>query len=209
RLGQAGDVDAVLVHAPDAEKAFVAEGHAPYRRPIMYNTFVIVGPATDPASVVDQSTAADAFAAIAGAQAPFVSRGDESGTHQKELDLWSMAAIRPEGRWYRSVGAGMGAALNIAAGMDAYLLTDKASWLNFGNKAGLQLIFEGDPALFNQYAYLPIPAGQGGRDARQSADALEVWLVSARGQDLIDGFEIAGQAVFVANASQTVPAKSP
>jgi tungstate transport system substrate-binding protein len=199
-MGAAGDVDAVLVHARAAEETFIAEGHATHRREIMYNDFVIVGPGTDPAGVAIAPTAVAALTAIARAQADFVSRGDESGTHKAEQALWATAGITPAGDWYKSVGAGMGAALNTASGLDAYILSDRASWLNFDNRADLTLLFEGDPALFNQYAYLPIdpalhPSVNAGASAR-----LEAWLTSDTARALIDGYQIDGQQLFHFNA---------
>lgn len=196
RLGEAGDVDAVLVHARAAEEAFVAAGHAPYRREIMYNDFVLIGPAADPAGVAGAGDVTAALTALAAAEVVFVSRGDDSGTHQLELALWDRAGITPEGAWYLSTGSGMGAALNTAAGLDAYILSDRATWLNFGNKAGLALLFEGDTALFNQYAYLPVTMAQDPDLARR----VEGWLVSDRARDLIDGYRVAGEQVFTFNA---------
>lgn len=197
RLAEAGDVAAVLVHAPPAEEAFVAEGHAPYRRPIMYNTFVFVGPTEDPAGVGRALTATGALTAIAKAQAPFVSRGDESGTHQREMSLWARAGVEPIGRWYRAVGAGMGTALNVAAGLNAYILTDSASWLNFGNKLDLVELFSGDPALFNQYSFLPSSAAS---HEAPRVKALETWLTSDAGQEVIGGYRVGGAQVFTPNA---------
>ncbi|MEL7117163.1 MAG: substrate-binding domain-containing protein, partial [Pseudomonadota bacterium] len=132
RLGEAGDVDAILVHSRAAEEAFVADGYGTHRREIMYNDFVVIGPGADPAALGGATTAAEALQQIAAAGARFVSRGDDSGTHKKELSLWASAGIMPEGAWYNAVGAGMGAALNTAVGLDAYILSDRASWLNFG-----------------------------------------------------------------------------
>ncbi|MEO1638126.1 MAG: substrate-binding domain-containing protein [Pseudomonadota bacterium] len=202
RLGEAGDVDAILVHAKAAEEAFVADGHGTHRREIMFNDFVIVGPAGDPADVIAAKAAKEALSNIAIAQARFVSRGDDSGTHKREMALWSDAGIEPGGEWYRSVGAGMGAALNSAAAMDAYILADRASWLNFGNKAGLALLFSGDPALFNQYSYIPVSPA---RHPHVSADAttrLEDWLMSDRAAELINSYEIAGEQLFTLNATR-------
>lgn len=197
RLAETGDVDAVLVHAPSLEGKFVADGHASHRREIMYNTFVLVGPAADPAGVGRAETASEAFGRIAASASLFVSRGDESGTHQREVMLWDASGASGQGAWYRSVGAGMGTALNIAAGLDAYILTDRASWLNFGNKRGLEQLFSGDRALFNQYSFLPaVRAAQ-----PASAQLLEDWLVSERGQSLIASYRIDGESVFVPNAS--------
>jgi tungstate transport system substrate-binding protein len=203
RLGRAGDVDAILVHARSAEEDFVAEGYAPYRREVMYNDFVFVGPKADPAQIAVSKDASEVMAKIAANQPSFVSRGDESGTHQKERALWRVAQYDPEmfGPWYRAVGAGMGAALNTAAGLDAYILADRASWLNFGNKAELALLFAGDPALFNQYAYLPVSAARFPHVNSEGAAALEGWLTGAHAKGLIDGYRIQGEALFTFNAA--------
>ncbi len=202
RLGRAGDVDAVLVHSRAAEEAFLAEGHATHRREIMYNDFVIIGPGDDPAGVAGASTAADALRRIATARAPFVSRGDDSGTHRRELNLWAAAGLDPAqfGGWYKSVGAGMGAALNIASGLGAYTLSDRASWLNFGRKGDLALLFAGDPALYNQYAYLPVNPERHPHVRFAQAMRLEEWLVSDRAKELIDGYRIGGEQLFHFNA---------
>lgn len=201
KLGEAGDVDAVLVHARAAEDAFVAAGHATHRREIMYNDFIIVGPRADPAGAAAADKAAAAFAAIADAGADFVSRGDDSGTHKAEQALWQAAGIAPEGAWYKSVGQGMGAALNTAAGLDAYILADRASWLNFANKAGLGLIFQGDPAMFNQYAYLPVNPARQPHVKAGAAAALEAWLTGDTARALIEGYQIAGEQLFHVNAT--------
>ncbi|WP_179381597.1 substrate-binding domain-containing protein [Jannaschia marina] len=202
RLGEAGDVDAVLVHARTAEEAFVAAGHAPHRREIMYNDFVLVGPADDPAGLAEATSATEALARIAAAEVPFVSRGDDSGTHKAELALWEATGLPPEGEWYRPVGAGMGAALNTAVGMGAYVLSDRASWLAFGNTEGMALLFQGDPALFNQYAYLPVDPGKNDDIAGDAAARLEDWLVSERAQSLIDGYRVSGEQLFTFNATR-------
>jgi len=196
RLGEAGDVDAVLVHARAQEEAFVAAGHGTHRREIMFNDFVLVGPKDDPAGTQNMPTARAAFVAIADRQSPFVSRGDDSGTHTREQALWAQAAIVPTGDWYRAVGQGMGAALNIAAAIDAYILTDRASWLSFGNTRNLTLLFADDPALFNQYTFIQVTPKAG--DTR--AQRLEDWLVSPAARDLINGHRIAGQQLFEFNA---------
>ncbi len=200
KLGEAGDVDAVLVHAKAAEEAFVEAGNATHRREIMYNDFVVVGPAGDPAGAKAAASASEAFALIEEAQAPFVSRGDDSGTHKAELKIWASAGIEPAGDWYKAVGQGMGAALNTAAGMDAYIFADRASWLNFDNKAGLDLLFQGDPALFNQYAYLPVNPEKHAHVKADAAKALEDWLVSDKAKGLIEGYQIGGQQLFHFNA---------
>ena len=144
KLGAAGDVDAVLVHSRSAEEAFVAAGNAPHRREIMYNDFVFIGPTADPAKIAGATDAASALRAIATSKAPFISRGDESGTHKMEVSLWRSAKLDPKGAWYREVGAGMGAALRIAVAVDAYVISDRASWLKFGAKGDLSLLFSGD-----------------------------------------------------------------
>lgn len=200
RLGRAGDVDAILVHSRAAEEAFVAEGFGTHRREIMYNDFVLIGPDDDPAGIATATTAADALAAISRAQARFVSRGDDSGTHKKEVSLWSSAGDLPEGSWYNEVGAGMGAALNTAAGLGAYVLSDRASWLNFGNKDGMALLYAGDPVLFNQYAYLPVSSKIHSHVTADLAEKLEDWLTSSRAQELIDTYTIDGETLFVFNA---------
>lgn len=200
RLGEAGDVDAILVHSRAAEEAFVNAGYGTHRREIMYNDFVIIGPQDDPAGVNGFAAATAALSAIARTESVFVSRGDDSGTHKKELALWGDAGVVPEGTWYRPVGAGMGAALNTAAAMDAYILADRASWLNFGNKADLALLFAGDPVLFNQYAYIPVNPQRHDHVKADLALALEDWLTSASARDLINGYQINGETLFTFNA---------
>ncbi len=203
RLGEAGDVDAVLVHSKPAEEAFVANGFGTHRREIMYNDFVLIGPAPDPANIASAATAPRALSQIAAAQSPFVSRGDESGTHKAELKLWTAASLDPQtfGAWYNAVGAGMGAALNTASGMNAYILSDRASWLNFGNKDGLALLFAGDPLLFNQYAYLPVNPARHSDVRHDLALQLEGWLTGDHAAQLINGYTINDQALFVFNAT--------
>ncbi len=200
KLAEAGDVDAVLVHARAAEEAFVEAGFATHRREIMYNDFVLVGPSVDPAGAGRGPTVSDALVAIEQAQARFVSRGDESGTHKRELALWDAAGITPEGEWYNEVGQGMGAALNTAAGMNAYILTDRASWLNFGNKGDLALLYEGDEELINQYAYLPVNAELHSHVNADAAAALESWLTGYKAKVLINSYKIEDQQLFTFNA---------
>ncbi len=202
-LARAGDVDAIMIHARPLEEALVAEGVATHRREIMYNDFVLVGPRDDPAGIREADSAAGALGRIAEARAPFVSRGDDSGTHRRELELWQEAGIGTEARpvaWYKAVGAGMGTALNIASGLNAYVLTDRASWLTFRNKGALEILFSGDAALFNQYAFLPVnPARFAHVDAARTA-RLEEWLTSGRARALIDGYRLNGVALFTFNA---------
>jgi tungstate transport system substrate-binding protein len=201
-LGTNGDVDAVLVHARTAEEAFVASGNGTHRREIMYNDFVLIGPNEDPASIVQSKTAASALQAIAADEAEYVSRGDDSGTHKAELALWNAASLDPAsfGPWYKAVGAGMGAALNTASGLNAYILADRASWLNFGNKGDLALLFAGDPALFNQYAYIPVNPEVHPGVRNDLAMKLEGWLVSDAAKALIESYKINGEPLFVFNA---------
>jgi len=205
RLGQAGDVDAILVHSRAAEDAFVAQGYGTHRREIMYNDFVFVGPTQDPAAAREATSARDALQRIASAKATFVSRGDDSGTHKKELSLWRDAGLQTDsfGHWYNAVGAGMGAALNTASGLGAYILSDRASWLNFGNKGDLTLLYAGDPVLFNQYAYLPVSPALHEHVNFELAAKLEAWLTSDTAAALIDGYEINGETLFVFNAQPT------
>ena len=202
RLGESGDVDALLVHSKDAEEAFVIGGYGSHRREIMYNDFVFVGPKEDPANLAAATSAQQALVSIVKAKAIFVSRGDESGTHKKELSLWHTADVdlSQQSAWYRSVGSGMGAALNTASGMNAYIITDRASWLNFRNKGDLALLYAGDSVLFNQYAYLPVSPERHSHVKDVEAQKLEDWLISKRAKELINGHQIAGEALFTFNA---------
>lgn len=201
-LGQAGDVDAVLVHSRTAEEAFVAAGHATHRREIMYNDFVLVGPSSDPANIANAASAADALQRIDATDAVFVSRGDDSGTHKMELSLWKSAGIAPDslGAPYRSVGSGMGAALNTASGMDAYILSDRPTWLTFGNKGDLALLFSGDPVLFNPYALLPVNPQRHPHVKADAVARLEDWLAGPRGKEVIESFTHDGQPLFIHSA---------
>lgn len=202
RLGRAGDVDAILVHSREAEEAFVADGYGTRRTEIMYNDFIIIGPDEDPANLHSATNAAQALGLLATSKSDFVSRGDDSGTHKKELSLWSDAKLDPKtfGPWYKAVGAGMGASLTTASGLGGYILTDRASWLNFKNKNGMEILFEGDPVLFNQYSYLPVNAVRQPHVNAQAAERLETWLMSSEAANLINGYTIEGVQLFVYNA---------
>lgn len=204
KLGEQGDVDAILVHSRAAEDAFVDQGFGTHRREIMYNDFVIIGHSQDPALAHTAASAANAFAQIAASEAKFISRGDESGTHKKERALWKSADLDPDtfGAWYNEVGAGMGAALNTASGMNAYILSDRASWLNFGNKGELALLYSGDPVLFNQYAFLPVNPERHPHIETALNEKLESWLVSDKAKELINAYKINGEALFVFNATR-------
>jgi tungstate transport system substrate-binding protein len=203
RLGEAGDVDAILVHSKAAEQAFVKAGFGTHRREIMYNDFVLVGPASDPAAIKGAEAVSEALTRIADNSADFISRGDDSGTHKKELSLWAAASLDPTtfGAWYKPVGAGMGASLNTAAGLGGYIMSDRASWLNFANKGSQKLLFAGDPVLFNQYAYIPVDPARHPHVNASGATRLEDWLVSTAAAELINGYKVAGETLFTFNAT--------
>ena len=196
------DGDVLLVHAKAAEEKFVAEGYGVARHDLMHNDFVIVGPETDPAGIAGSTDAAAALAAIAGAAAPFASRGDDSGTHKKELALWQAAGVDPaihSGTWYRETGSGMGATLNLAAAMGAYALTDRATWVTFANKGALGIAVEGDPALFNQYGVIAVNPQRCPNVKTKQAGAFVDWLLSAEGQAAIAAYRRDGQQLFFPN----------
>lgn len=208
KLAEAGDVDAVLVHSKRAEQAFVDAGFATHRREIMYNDFVLIGPQKDPASIATSKSLLEALDLIAVAGVPFVSRGDDSGTHRKELALWKEAGHDPaklDAGWYLETGSGMGAALNTASGLDAYILSDRASWLKFGNKGGLALLYSGDKRLFNQYAFLPVNPERHPHVRNDLALQFEAWLVSPKVQSMIGEYRIHGEVLFVPNAEPQNP----
>ena len=203
-LGNAGrcDGDMLIVHARTAEEAFVAAGFGTERYDLMYNDFVLVGPQSDPAGVAGAASATEALARIARARVPFASRGDDSGTHQKELSLWQGIAdvTAASGSWYRETGSGMGATLNVAVGMRAYTLTDRATWLAFENRGDLVILNQGDPALFNQYGVIPIDPVRCPNVNADGATAFTDWLLND-GQAVIAAFEANGQQLFFPNAS--------
>jgi tungstate transport system substrate-binding protein len=200
--GRRGDADVVFVHARAAEEAFVAEGYGVERFPVMYNDFVVVGPQADPAGVAGTSDAPAALAKIAQAQAPFASRGDESGTHQAERALWQAAGVAPAGSWYRETGQGMGATLNIAAEMPAYALTDRGTWIAFENKGDLQVVVEGDRRLFNQYGVILVNPQRHPSVKAEDGQAFIDWLISAEGQEAIAGYQMNGEQLFFPNADE-------
>lgn len=202
RLGEAGDVDAILVHSKTAENAFIAAGYGTHRREIMYNDFVFIGQSDDPAAIGSATSAANALQRIATAKPPFVSRGDDSGTHKKELSLWDAADLDPAifAEWYKPVGAGMGASLNTAAALGAYIMSDRASWVNFDNKRDLALLYSGDPALFNQYAYIPVNPVRHPHVNANAVRLLENWLVGDHAKMLINGYRINDEQLFTFNA---------
>lgn len=200
KLGQNGDVDVVLVHAPEAEKKFVDEGYGINRRDVMYNDFVLVGPRNNPARFKKGSTAAGALKAIARAQAPFVSRGDDSGTHKKEKALWEIAGIEPEGTWYMEAGQGMGAVLQIADEKRAYTLTDRGTWLAYAGDLDLTILLEGDPKLFNPYGIIAVNPGVYSFVNYTGAMNLIDWITSPEGQKIIGDFKKNGQVLFTPSA---------
>ena len=207
RMGRDGDADALLVHDRPAEDAFVAEGHASERRDVMYNDFVIVGPADDPAGIGGGRDAVAALAVIAAAALPFVSRGDESGTHKAEHRLWEAGTgVRPwetaSGTWYNEAGAGMGQTLNIAVGIGGYALADRGTWLSFRNKGDLVVLVEGDRRLFNPYGVLLVNPARHSHVRAAAARRFADWLTGEAAQSLIGGFRIGGEALFVPNAAQ-------
>jgi tungstate transport system substrate-binding protein len=200
-----GDADLVLVHDPEAEDHFIAEGHGSERRQIAWNDFIVVGPQTDPAHVAGGHDAVVGLTAIAAARAAFVSRGDKSGTEALEKRLWRKAGIDPVasggGAWYRDIGGGMGAALNAASAMAAYTLSDRGTWLSFNNKGPLVVAIEGDPALLNRYDVILLDPAKH-PDAKQAAARhLAEWLTSPEGQAAIGAYTIAGEQLFHPSAS--------
>ena len=194
------DGDVLLVHARAAEQEFVTSGFGTARFDVMYNDFVLVGPSGDPAGVAQTQSAADALDRIAERQAVFVSRGDDSGTHKAETGLWRTAPDAQSSRWYRELGAGMGATLNAAVAMGAYTLTDRATWLSFGNRGAHQVLLEGDPALFNQYGVIAVSPEHCPRVKADAAQGFVDWLIGPDGQSAIAAFQINGTQLFVPNA---------
>ncbi len=191
-----GDADLLLVHDPDAEAAFMAQGHGASRTEIAWNDFILVGPAADPAQVTGQTDAAAAMGAIAGAHAPFVSRGDNSGTNAEEKRLWQAAGITPEGAWYRDIGGGMGAALNAAAAMGAYTISDRGTWLSFGNKRDLTIVLAGDRRLINRYDVILLDPQKHPEAKQAPAHRLALWLAAPDGQAAIAAYTKGGQKLF-------------
>ena len=200
-----GDADVVLVHDPEAEREFVDQGYSSTLRQIAWNDFVIVGPSSDPAHILGGKDSVTALKAIASARASFVSRGDRSGTNAAELRLWSIAgrtseALKPE-KWYHDIGGGMGQALNAASAMNAYTLTDRATWLSFNNKGSLVIIVEGDPRLINRYDVIELNPGKHGAARLDAAKVFAEWLVSTEGQQAIGAYRVNGQQLFKPSAA--------
>ncbi len=204
-VGRRGDADVVLVHDRAAEERFVAEGFGGPRRPVMFNDFVIIGPAADPAGINGLRDGVEALRRIAAARSPFISRGDRSGTHAAELRLWQEAGIDPasgRGAWYREVGQGMGPALNTAAAQNAYILADRGTWLSFRNRQELRIVTEGDERLFNQYGVMLVSPQRHPHVKAEAGQRFIDWLVSPAGQAAIAGYRIGGEQLFFPNADR-------
>jgi len=201
-----GDADLLLVHDPEAEHEFLEEGHASARRQIAWNDFIIVGPSADPAHITGGSDAVAALQKIAEAQAPFVSRGDNSGTHAAELRLWKLAGQTPEAlakqSWYRDIGGGMGRALNAASALDAYTLSDRGTWLSFNNKGALVIAVEHDPRLINRYDVIELSPQKHGSSKLAVANVFANWLVSPEGQAAIGAYQVGGERLFNPSAGR-------
>jgi tungstate transport system substrate-binding protein len=197
------DGDVLFVHAKPAEQAFVAEGYGVARFDVMYNDFVVVGPASDPAGVAGSKDITGSLAKIKEAEAPFASRGDDSGTHKAELALWKIAGIDPaaeSGGWYRETGSGMGATLNTAVGMNAYALTDRATWIAFGNKGDFKVAVEGDERMFNQYGIIQVSPDKCPSVKADLGQTFVDWVLSDEGQQAIADYKQNGQQLFFPNA---------
>lgn len=199
-VARRGDADVLFVHDRAAEEAFVAAGHGLPRRQVMYNDFVLVGPRADPLGVKGQKLAA-ALVAMAQHNAPFVSRGDRSGTHAAELRLWRAAGVKHTGSGYMACGCGMGAALNLAAAKSAYVLTDRASWVSFKNKGDLAIVVQGEASLFNPYGVIVVSAARHPHVNQKGATAFADWVTSAQGQAVIAGYRVGGMQLFFPNAN--------
>jgi tungstate transport system substrate-binding protein len=204
-LARRGDADVVFVHARSAEEQFLKEGHGVKRFPVMYNDFVLIGPAADPAGIAGGKDTLDALRKIKNAGAPFVSRGDRSGTHIAEIDLWKMAGVdigHKKGPWYRETGQGMGPALNTASSMRAYILADRGTWLAFKNRGDLTILVEGDKRLMNQYGVMLVNPATHPTVKREDGQAFIDWIISPDGQNAIAEYQIGGEQLFFPNADQ-------
>ena len=203
-IGRRGDADVVFVHDKAAELKWLAEGNGVKRYPVMYNDFVLIGPKADPAHVAGGKDIAVALQKIAAAKSPFVSRADKSGTYSAELRLWKDAGIdiaTAKGPWYRETGSGMGPALNTSAGLDAYILSDRGTWLNFHNRGKLAIVVQGDKRLFNQYGVMLVNPEKHPNVKQDLGQKFIDWLVSPRGQHAIASYQIGGEQLFFPNAA--------
>lgn len=207
-VGRRGDADVVFVHDRAAELRFLADGFATRRDHVMFNDFVLVGPAADPAGINGLRDTAEALRRIAAARAPFVSRGDRSGTHAAELRLWQQAGVDPaagRGAWYREIGQGMGPALNTSAAQNAYVLTDRGTWLSFRNRQELKILVEGDVRLFNQYGVMLVNPQRHPHVKAADGQRFIDWILSEVGQRSVAGYRINGEQLFFPNAAQPEP----
>jgi tungstate transport system substrate-binding protein len=207
RMAMKGDADVVLVHHRPSEEEFVKEGYGVERVAVMHNDFVIVGPASDPAGIKGMTDAAAALGRARSSRAVFVSRGDDSGTHKRELSLWAALGFQPgddDGDWYRESGSGQGATLNVASEMEAYCLSDRASWVTFANKRSLELLVEGDPELLNPYSVILVSSQKHPHVKATEGQQLIDWLVSEPGQQLIAAYRVEGQQLFFPDALQAI-----
>jgi tungstate transport system substrate-binding protein len=203
-IGRRGDADVVFVHDRQAEDKFMSEGQGVKRFDVMYNDFVIVGPKSDPAKIAGGKDVAEALRKIAAVKAPFISRGDKSGTHAAELRLWKEAGVdlgAGKDGWYREIGQGMGPALNMASSSNAYLLSDRGTWLSFKNRGELAILTEGDKRLFNQYGVMLVNPAKHSNVKAQDGQAFIDWLISPKGQEAIAGYRVGGEQLFFPNAS--------
>ncbi|PPQ17391.1 tungsten ABC transporter substrate-binding protein [Bradyrhizobium sp. AC87j1] len=203
-IGRRGDADVVFVHDRAAEDKFMSEGQGVKRFDVMYNDFVVVGPKSDPAKIAGGKDVTDALRKIAAAKAPFISRGDKSGTHAAELRLWKEAGVdisAGKDSWYREIGQGMGPALNMASSSNAYALSDRGTWLSFKNRGELAILTEGDKRLFNQYGVMLVDPAKHANVKAKDGQAFIDWLVSPKGQDAIAGYKVGGEQLFFPNAS--------
>jgi len=204
-LARRGDADVVFVHAKAAEEKFIAEGHGVKRFPVMYNDFVLIGPKSDPAKIAGSKDIVEALKRVQSAQVPFVSRGDRSGTHMAELELWQASGVdleRVKGPWYRDTGQGMGPALNTAASMNAYLLADRGTWLAFRNRGDLAILVEGDRRLHNQYGVILVHPVKHPTVKQDLGQAFVDWVIAPAGQKAIADYRINGEQLFFPNAQQ-------
>ena len=202
-MARRGDADVVFVHAKSLEEKFIADGYGVKRMPVMYNDFVLIGPKSDPAKVAGGRDILEALRRIKSAGAPFVSRGDRSGTHTAELALWKLASVdlaKDKGPWYRDTGQGMGPALNTAASMNAYILADRGTWISFKNRADLRISVEGDKRLFNQYGVILVNPAKHAHVKKDLGQAFVDWIVSPEGQKAIADYKIGGEQLFFPNA---------
>ena len=203
QLAERGDADVLLVHHRPSEEKFIQDGHGVKRFDVMYNDFVIVGPKTDPAGIRGQHDPVAAMQKIAAAKVPFASRGDDSGTHKLELELWKAANVDPKaasGQWYRETGSGMGATLNTASGLNAYTLTDRGTWISFKNKVDLEVLVQDNPRLFNQYGVILVNPQKHPNVKAKDGQAFIDWLLSPEGQKAIAAYQVDGQPLFFPNA---------